>query len=207
MNGFLKRAFLALLVLFVLGPMLLTGGVCGLLVISELFPAKPRYDVFDDSEILIEVMTQTPYGKEEDKAVHYFALADGQRIRETAPFAPEPMTVYAVPGPSEVSVQQIRQNADKKASLTTLGMEDEDGNTVPLTEDFTAILKRLDEIDHWVMTAKIMEVQGRLFVYTELNVNLWTPCTLYQYDPDSGQLTELYTWDNQEPVGLRLRGA
>lgn len=173
-------------------------------VTGDLVPGTPRYDVFDDGEIFIEVMTQTAHGSEKGENVQYFALADGRRIRETAPFAPEPMTVYTVPDPSAVSVQQIRQNAGKKASLTTLGLKDKDGNSVPLTEDFTAILKQLDEIDHWIMTVRIIEVQGRLFVYTELNVNLWDPCALYQYDPDSRQLTELYTWNNKDPVGLRL---
>ncbi len=199
MNRFLKRAFLALFVLYVLGPLLLLGIAWGAF---SLFP--PRYDVFDDSEILLEVMTLTPDSRKEDKSIQYFALASGQRIRKTAPFEPEPMTVYAVPSPSDVYVQQIHAHTDRKASFTTLGLADEEGNSVPLTEDFTAILKHLDKIDHWIMTAKIMEAQGRLFVYTELNVNLWDPCTLYQYDPDSRQMTELYTWDDREPVGLRL---
>ena len=196
----LTKIGLALVILILAAPVLLYGA----LLVGELFPSSSRYDEFDDSEIILEVMTRTPDGGEEDKNVQYFALADGQRIRKTAPFEPDSMTVYFVPDPSDIYVRKTNEETDAKASFTTLGLEDENGNTLPLTEDFTAILKQLDEINHWIMTAKIMDVQGRLFVYTELNVNLWDPCVLYQYDPDSGQLKELYTWNDQEPVGLRL---
>ena len=196
----LTKIGLTLVILILAAPLLLYGA----LLVGELFPSSPRYDVFDDSEIILEVMTRTPDDREEDKATQYFALADGRRIRETAPFEPDPMTVYFVPDPSDIYVRKTNEETDAKASFTTLGLEDEHGNSVPLTGDFTAILTQLDEIDHWIMTAKIMEVQGRLFVYTELNVNLWDPCVLYQYDPDSGQLKELYTWNDQEPIGLRL---
>ena len=119
MNKFLKRAFLALLVLFVLGLLLMLGVTYGALFISEWFPTKPRYDVFDDSEILMEVMTRTSCGKEGDKTVQYFALADGRRIRETAPFVPEPMTVYTDPHP--VSIRTGHPDADGTVYLGQQG--------------------------------------------------------------------------------------
>lgn len=192
----LAKIGIAIAALILAAPVLLYGA----LLMGELFPSSPRYDVFDDSEIILEVMTRTPHSGEEDKTLQYYALADGQRIRKTAPFEPDPMTVYEVLGLD--AVHFLRSN--KTAAFLSPTVRDEAGKKVPLTEDFKAILRQLTEIDHSVLTAKMMEVRGRLFVYTELNVNLWDPCVLYQYDPDSGQLTELYTWNDQEPVGLRL---
>ena len=192
----LVKLGLALVVLILSAPVLLYGA----LIVGEWFPSSPRYDVFDDSEIILEVMTRTPYSGEEDQNVQYFALADGQRIRKIAPFEPDLMTVFEVQGLDAMFFLRSK----KMASILSPTVRDEAGKKVPLTDDFKAILRQLTEIDHSIMTAKIMEVQGRLFVYAELNVNLWDPCVLYQYDPDNGQLTELYTWNNQEPVGLRL---
>lgn len=180
---------------------LLYGGLYGAFLWDELFPGMPRYDVFDDSEAILDVMTRTPYGREEQKTTNYYTLASGRRIRETSPFEPDPMTVYSALGLDMV----LYQHREVEEFLSFVTVWDENGNSVPLTEDFRAILKQLAESDHSVMTARIMDVGGRLFVYAERNVNLWTPCVLYQYDPAAQTLTELYTWDNMEPVALRLR--
>ena len=43
------------------------------------------------------------------------------------------------------------------------------------------------------------------FVYVELNVNLWTPCTLYYYAPRESRLYEVDRWDNMEVIGIHIR--
>ncbi len=178
----------------------------GAMVLGEILPNHSRYTDFDEAEILVDVMTQTPYGANAKKTVHYYSLASRKRIRETAPFDPDPMTVYTVPNPSEIYKHHILEETETKMSFLRMGLTDEAGEYVPVTGELGAILMQLDAIDDWIMTIKIMDVRGVLFVYTELNVNLWTPCTLYRYDPNTRTLTELYTWDNKEPVGLRVRG-
>ena len=45
------------------------------------------------------------------------------------------------------------------------------------------------------------------FVYVEKNVNLWSPCALYYYDREAKRLTELYTWDDEKVVGIRMISA
>ena len=211
MSPFRRKIAVALAVFILAVPALLVLAAPALLygatVLGAILPSHSRYVPFDSADIFVDVMTQTPYGAEEKKTVEYFSLAADGRIQKAEPFQPDPMTVYTVPEPSDVYKRQILEDVDTKASFITLGLTDETGDSVPLTDDLIAILMQLDGADHWIMTIKIMEVKGLLFVYTERNVNLWTPCVLYRYDPGSRTLTELYTWDNKEAVGLRVHGA
>jgi hypothetical protein len=43
------------------------------------------------------------------------------------------------------------------------------------------------------------------FVYIELNVNWWSPCTLYYYNQDTSKLVELYTFDDEQVTALKIR--
>ena len=47
-----------------------------------------------------------------------------------------------------------------------------------------------------------MCTEGKLFVFIKLNVNLQDPCVLYFYNKDKKELTELYSWQNKDLVGI-----
>ncbi len=58
------------------------------------------------------------------------------------------------------------------------------------------------QIDHDICKFQILEDGGRYFAFLKLNINLWDPCDLYEYDPETGALTELNEWDNVNLIGL-----
>lgn len=51
---------------------------------------------------------------------------------------------------------------------------------------------------------KIFKLDDEYFVYAELNVNLWYPCTLYYYNQEISELIELYKFDDEEITGIKI---
>ena len=60
------------------------------------------------------------------------------------------------------------------------------------------IFKKIALLEHDLLTVRIFDISGEYFVYVELNVNLWTPCSLYYYNQDSRELIQLFEFSNKE---------
>ncbi len=82
---------------------------------------------------------------------------------------------------------------------------DDHDETVPITPILSSILQKTAELGHDMITVDIIEDGDEYFVYTELNVNWWSPCCLYYYDQSQDSLRELYTFDNEELVSIEIR--
>ena len=61
------------------------------------------------------------------------------------------------------------------------------------------------QLDHAIYEFQIVVDGERYFAFIKLNVNWWTPCVLYEFDLETGELEELCTWDNMELTGLALK--
>ena len=82
---------------------------------------------------------------------------------------------------------------------------DIDGKDVEMTPVLSDIMEMVAGIENDIMLMQILKDGDEFFVYTELNVNWWSPCVLYYYDQGSKSLRELYTFDNERIIGLRVR--
>lgn len=162
------------------------------------------YCVFDvEKEGIVDVAIWEAYG--EEKQLAFYTLASGKRICPTEAFETESMTVYEVPigcfsnNLSKTGKQWEVERAAFYQHLSELGQ----GNQQ--LSDIQQIMNEIEMIDHALLWVRIMEVEKEYFVNVALNVNLWTPCTLYYFRRDMGEMIELYQWDDRRVEGIRIR--
>ena len=185
--------------------------ICAVLLVLILIlctRGRHRYDDFDPEEegivdVIVNAHTSIMSNRKESET-RYYSLADGERIRLSEAFEPDEVTVYTVP--YECFESYIDRDKNEVLNrLDHIALLDTDGNQISVSETQAKVFYRIAELEHALMRIRFIETEGQIFVYLELNVNLWTPCCLYWYDRDADALVLLHEWDAEEVVGLRLR--
>lgn len=178
---------------------ILAAGLICLLVTISGCSTGPNYDHFDLAEGLVDVQTRIEEG--EKQTLCQYTLASGQRIQPIESFVPDEAVFYEVPrGCFESYIDDKVLNR-----LVRMELLDAEGRPVEISEDIESIFRCVEQLEHDLFTVRIIETKGLYFVYVELNVNLWLPCTLYFYNPEERRLVELYTWDSKKIVALHVR--
>lgn len=77
-------------------------------------------------------------------------------------------------------------------------------NDVEINGYFEKILERVSKKEkHSIIGTAIIKENDEYYVVIELNVNLWTPYKLYKYDKKRNKLKLIYTFDNENVVGIK----
>lgn len=190
-----RKLRLAIIILFVIGLVLL--------LLWDWYKGQSQYAQFD---LASEGLIQASVTKEEpDKTtgIQYLAVADGPRLMTCDPFEADAMTVYYVP--MDCFESYIDREANKVLNrLVYIEIQDEEGNRCNSSPVIDDIFHQIALLEHDLFTLKIYDVSGEYFVYVELNVNWWLPCSLYYYNQIRGELIPLYTLSDQETTGVHV---
>jgi len=109
-----------------------------------------------------------------DGTIHYDTIGPDSQRQETAPFGSDPIEIVS---------------SDFEAV----------GNETDLR-----VIELAQAQDYTIETLRILRLGEHRFVTVEWAVNFWDPHTLYYYDPIADSLTELYTYDATQVVGLKI---
>lgn len=131
-------------------------------------------------------------------------LASGGRIKPIEPFTPDEAIFYDVPYGCFASDLDGHRVCNRLVKMELL---DENAQRVEIPEEIEGIFPCVEQLEHDLMRVRILESGGLYFVYVELNVNLWSPCTLYFYNSAQQRLVKLYEWNAQEVIALRILSA
>ncbi len=179
-----------------------------LIVIIKSCTGGKHYDDFDpEKEGIIDVIVNAGLsvlsGRQENET-RYYTLASDRRMRLTDAFEPDVSATYTVPHGCFESYTDRSKNKVLNR-LNYMALMDADQKQLTVSEKQARVFRRIAELEHDLFMIRFIETGGQIFVYIELNVNLWDPCDLYWYDPDADSLVLLHEWDNEEVIGLRLR--
>ena len=154
-------------------------------------------------DVIVNASTSFMSNRKESE-IRYYSLASNGRFRLTDAFEPDTATTYTVP--NDCFESYVDRNKNKVLNrLDHMALETEDQNPVPVSEIQIKIFHRIAELEHGMFDIRFIETGSQIFVFLELNVNLWTPCCLYWYDCEADALVLLHEWDAEEVIGLRLR--
>lgn len=197
------RGVLALVLTVTAVPALL-GVLLVVFGVFSMVPSAIRSIPFDvEKHGVVDVIVQDY--RDDGGEWMYYALSHDGRAQEVDPFEPDGMTVIEVI-PDSLECYIDREQNKVLNRLAEVQVYDEHGKAVNSTDPLVdAIMRQAAKLEHNLFTIRIMKVGDAAFLYTELNVNWWTPCELYYYDPAADRLIELYTFDGKEVVGLRVR--
>lgn len=181
----------AILMLTILCCMMLTG--CGRLM---------AYAPFDpETQGAVDVIVR------DGDALGYYAVSGDGRVQETAAFVGDEIVVYEVDSDcfDTYRAMDTEGRGEFVNRLADVRVWDAQGSPVPRTDVLMDILQAASWLEHDLLDVRILRAGEAYFLYAELNVNWWTPCTLYWYDPARKGLVELCEFDGRETVGLRVR--
>lgn len=157
-----------------------------------------------DSDVMgvVDVIVVDHHG--EDDTPHYYTIGTGRVKQECESFDPDDIIVYTVDWRGLESYIDREKNKVLNR-LNYIHIEDNQGNEIAPTPLMKAVVTQAATLEHNIIGLHIFQVGKEIFLQTELNVNLWCPVELYWYNPDTGKLVELYTFDGLEVVGMRIR--
>lgn len=164
----------------------------------------------ENPELVMDIQTRPNYNdhnrdnnKNNDDLCFYSLTTDG-KATETEAFTPDEMEIYSAPIYDCFDRYDIGFKNQCLEYISDMISEDEDGNKVEITPIISDIFKEALAIDHDLFAMRIFKVDDEYFVYTELNVNIWYPCTLYYYNQEASKLIELYSFDDEEITGIKI---
>ena len=138
---------------------------------------------------------------EQDAAYVYETVYASGKSRRCEAFTPDSAVFYTA---DYADFDTSALHSHRVNTLVATTLYDSVGNVVEPNETMIAMMcAAAEQIDHAIFTFQIIVVNGqRCFAFVKLNVNWWTPCTLYEYK--DGQLRELCQWDNMRLLSLGL---
>lgn len=169
---------------FIVGFLLLIYGSMGLI-----------FENLNDYTNSIFVITQNDYNDE----IKYYEVNYKTNMRNTVSFESEIEEIYSTSG----CVDRLN---DKKLIFEKCEIKDKNETVIEINELFKDILTDVyEKEDSHILKIKILKVEEKYFVVTELNVNLWTPYVLYEYDYDKKELKYLYTFSSEDVIGIKVK--
>lgn len=139
-----------------------------------------------------------------DGTIHYDTVGPDGLRQPTQPFESDPLEILtAADGCFETFRNENTGNFCN--ALIRVSVLDENGQPAEVTESIRRIFELAAQNEqHEILKLRVLH-QGELcFATVELNVNIWLPHKLYYYDPVSDALTELYTYDATQVIGLKV---
>ena len=151
---------------------------------------------------IIQVSTKRPYSVHDNEPYELnLVIAKYQQTMECEAFEADPWIVYNVP---RDCFESYLSNNKVLNRLVYVAVKDEDDNICETPAVINDIFKQIEHLEHDLMTIRIYNVKDEFFVYVELNVNWWTPCSLYYYNQLNKRLIELKTFSNRSIEGIKI---
>ena len=69
-------------------------------------------------------------------------------------------------------------------------------------ENIINIIYKISNLEHDIISAKILKTNNNYYIVVSLNVNMWSPYDLYLYDKNLNTLILLYTFDGEDIIGI-----
>lgn len=162
--------------------------------------------LLNNAEVVIDIQTQDysmVYDEENSYYTCYYSLYSNKKLKETESFVADQTEVFTAPMDCFSSYIDKRKNKVLNHLIHT-ELTDEDGNNVEITPIISSIFEETSKLEHDIMLMEIIKDNEEYCVFVSLNVNLWTPCTLYYYNQNSYKLIKLYTFDHEIVTGIKI---
>lgn len=149
---------------------------------------------------MLKVILKESYEEADNR--FFYIVDDEGHAEKTDTFAPDEnvTTFYA-----DIYTDFNCDIVDGKVINTLTGTKgsDKQGNSITPDETTVEIMEiAANTIAHDMYEFSVWCSEGKYYAFVKLNVNLQDPCVLYFYDTAKKELTELYSWESRDLVGI-----
>lgn len=174
-----------------------------IMLISMLFlsSCSPVYLMPRGGVVLYVITTEE---KDESDKKYYAVYRNGGYL-ETDRFKPDDVTEYHVD--TNTFSSKIVANGIVNEVVMPVVRDNNDAPVKPDDRILGIIYAAANKIKHSIWRFEIFNEGDKYFVFIWLNVNLVSPCELYEYDIDNKTIHQLCEWDEVDIVGISVPGS
>lgn len=153
------------------------------------------------SNPVVKAVTSKPGTDEKEYSIVY----DNGKIEATSEFTPdETIILYADNDDFSANVENGKVNVRLDGTKLT----DDTGDPYDTDDVIRSLMKSIaDNAEHDIFDVSIIIDDDRYFVFEKHNVNIQTPCVLYEYDTTAKVLNELCRWEDADLIGISVYGS
>ena len=153
------------------------------------------------SNPIVKAITSKPGTDEKEYSIVY----NNGKIEAASEFAPdEAIVLYA---DSDDFVANT-ENGKVNVRLDDTKLTDDTGNPYDTDDVIQSLMQDIaDNAEHDIFDVSIIIDGDRFFVFEKHNVNIHTPCVLYEYDITAKGLNELCRWEDVDLIGISVYGS
>lgn len=135
----------------------------------------------------------------------YSIVYDNGKIEVTSEFTPdETIILYADDDDFSANVENGKVNV----RLDDTKLTDDSGDPYDTDDVIRSLMQDIaDNAEHDIFDVSIIIDDDRYFVFEKHNVNIQTPCVLYEYDTTAKVLNELCRWEDVDLIGISVYGS
>lgn len=143
----------------------------------------------------------------ETQKIEYWEINDKKDIRKTNKFKTDKIKVLSLNNCYKYYFDQELNKGIDETSFDTCKIMDENNNTIKLDDEIKNILTSILNLKHSIIYSetKIITLNNQYYVVVALNVNMWSPYRIYHYNKDNNYLGEIYTFDNKNVIGIKIK--
>ena len=153
------------------------------------------------SNPVVRAITSKPGTDKKEYSIVY----DNSQIEATSEFTPdETIILYADNDDFSANVENRKVNVRLDGTKLT----DDTGDPYDTDDVIRSLMKSIaDNAEHDIFDVSIIIDDDRYFVFEKHNVNIQTPCVLYEYDTTAKVLNELCRWEDVDLIGISVYGS
>ncbi len=153
------------------------------------------------SNPVVRAITSKPGTDKKEYSIVY----DNSQIEATSEFTPdETIILYADNDDFSANVENGKVNV----RLDDTKLTDDTGDPYDTDDVIQSLMQDIaDNAEHDIFDVSIIIDGDRYFVFEKHNVNIQTPCLLYEYDTTAKVLNELCRWEDVDLIGISVYGS
>ena len=153
------------------------------------------------SNPVVRAITSKPGTDKKEYSIVY----DNGKIEVTSEFTPdETIILYADDDDFSANVENGKVNV----RLDDTKLTDDSGDPYDTDDVIRSLMQDIaDNAEHDIFDVSIIIDDDRYFVFEKHNVNIQTPCVLYEYDTTAKVLNELCRWEDVDLIGISVYGS
>ncbi|MBQ6320491.1 MAG: hypothetical protein IJI23_12005 [Lachnospiraceae bacterium] len=153
------------------------------------------------SNPVVRAITSKPGTDKKEYSIVY----DNSQIEATSEFTPdETIILYADNDDFSANVENGKVNV----RLDDTKLTDDTGDPYDTDDVIRSLMQDIaDNAEHDIFDVSIIIDDDRYFVFEKHNVNIQTPCVLYEYDTTAKVLNELCRWEDVDLIGISVYGS
>ena len=154
-----------------------------------------KYEKLDKNHLY--VVTENEYNGD----ISYYKVDKKLRLSEANKFDYEPLNALELSGCFNSYTDREENEELNKLDKKNCKIIDSENNKVSSNKDIDNIIKLVSKTPHVIVFTKIIPINGDYYVVTLLNVNYWSPYTLYKYEDNT--LKRIYRFDGENVIALK----